>query len=130
MRRRDFIFLIGGAVLPLRSVARAQEPGRKYRIAFVYPYPRGHPYVATIFDELRGNGFLEGVNLSNVGALGVPMSNIEPTIIEAARASPDVIVAAGGWITRMWQRATRPWQTMLSEKTSWIHLPARKATRP
>jgi hypothetical protein len=94
MRRRDFIFLIGGAVLPVRSVARAQEPGRKYRIVFVYPYPRRHPYVATIFDELRGNGFLEGVNLSNVGAFDVPMSNIEPTIIEAARAGPDVIVAA------------------------------------
>src|SRR5262249_26874286 len=36
--------------------ARAQEPGRKFRIAFVYPYPRGHPYVATILDELQCAG--------------------------------------------------------------------------
>jgi putative ABC transport system substrate-binding protein len=105
--RRDFIFLFGAATLSAPSVARAQEPGRTYRLALVFPFSRGHPNVATILDELRRHGFLEGVNLSNVGALGVPMSKLEPTIIEAAKASPDVIIAGGGWMTRIWQRATR-----------------------
>jgi hypothetical protein len=83
MRRRDFIFLFGGIALSLLSVARAQEPGRKYRIALLTasPLSRDHPYVVTIFDELRRYSFLEGVNLLNVGALGMPVSNMEPAII-------------------------------------------------
>jgi hypothetical protein len=83
-------------------------------------FPRDHPWVAAIFDELRRHGFLEGVNLLNVGALDVPMSNIEPPFIEAAKASPDVIVCGGALFTRMWQRATRtlPIVTMADDLVS------------
>jgi hypothetical protein len=42
MIRRDFIFLLGSVALSLPSVARAQEPGRTYRIALVSNFPRGH----------------------------------------------------------------------------------------
>ena len=107
MRRRDFIFFFGGVALSVLSVARAQEPGRKYRIAVVSNYPRDHPWVATIFDELRRHGFFEGVNLLNVGAFDVSMSNYEPTVIEAVKASHDVIITGGGSFTRICQRATR-----------------------
>jgi putative tryptophan/tyrosine transport system substrate-binding protein len=68
---------------------------------------RDHPYNVTIFDELRRYGFLEGVNLLNVGASDVPVSNYEPALMEAVKASPDVIITGGGFFTRICQRATR-----------------------
>ena len=62
MRRRDFITLLGGAVVwPV--AAQAQEPGRIYRLAFLLPSPRQAPQAIAMFDELRRNGFNEGQNL-------------------------------------------------------------------
>ena len=121
--RRDFIFVLGGVALSVRSVARAQEPGRTYRIAMVSNFPRGNFWTATILDELRRQGFVEGVNLLNVGAQDVPFSKTEAAVTEALKAGPDVIIAGGGWGTRIWQSATRTipivtFSTISSEKTS------------
>jgi putative ABC transport system substrate-binding protein len=109
IRRRDVIAGLLFAVTMRR--ARAQQAGRTYKVAIVTSLPRSHPYHITLFDELRRHGFIEGENLSYVGAFDVPfppyIANAEPAAVEAAKASPDVIVTGGASDTRMWQRVTR-----------------------
>jgi hypothetical protein len=67
MRRREFIALIGSAAaLPLFRVpvARAQEPGRIYRIGALTGAARQAPRMVAFSDELKVLGFVEGQNLN------------------------------------------------------------------
>jgi hypothetical protein len=52
MRRREFIALAGASVAwPL--AAMAQQPGRTYRLGFLYAAPRDNNWVVTAFlDEV------------------------------------------------------------------------------
>jgi putative ABC transport system substrate-binding protein len=75
MRRREFIGLVGGAVAAPAFLwpfaARAQQPGKPHRIAFVHSgIPADHltetagPFWVRRFHEtLRGLGDIEGSNL-------------------------------------------------------------------
>jgi hypothetical protein len=63
MRRREFITLLGGAAATWPLVARAQEPGRIYRLGCLFTSPRDSPHYLALFDELRRLGFIEGQNL-------------------------------------------------------------------
>ena len=73
MRRREFITLIGSAAaaLPLLRVpvARAQEPGRIYRLGILTGAARQAPRIVGFFDELKVFGFVEGQNLKIVAGL-------------------------------------------------------------
>ena len=63
MRRREFIALIGSAAaLPLFRVpvARAQEPGRIYRLGILTGAARQAPRLVAFSDELKVLGFVEG----------------------------------------------------------------------
>jgi ABC-type uncharacterized transport system substrate-binding protein len=107
MQRRQFIALVGGAVVAWSLAARAQEPGRTYRIGFLIPTVRGSPAVVAFFDELRRNGFVEGQNLIvTPGGFGVPNDQIESVAASLVAASPDVIVAGPQLQLRALQKLT------------------------
>ena len=64
MRRREFIVLLG-TVSAWPLAALAQEPGRTYRIGFLYPVRLEPPdAIAAFFNELKQAGFVEDKNLT------------------------------------------------------------------
>ena len=90
-----------------RLAARAQEPGRTYRIGFITPPARESPVVVAFFDELRRNGFVEGQNLIVIpGGFGIPNDQIASFAASLVAASPDVIVAGPELPLRALQRLT------------------------
>jgi putative ABC transport system substrate-binding protein len=63
MRRREFIALLGASVT-WPFAALAQEPGRTYRLGFLFAVPRAHEAVTACLDPARQGGFIEGQNLT------------------------------------------------------------------
>jgi putative tryptophan/tyrosine transport system substrate-binding protein len=105
MRRRDFISGIAGSTGWLLT-ARAQEPGRTYRIGFLTPV--GRESYAPLFDELRLNGFIEGQNLLVIpGSFGVPNDQLATVAASIIAASPDVIVGGPSLPLLALKRATQ-----------------------
>jgi putative tryptophan/tyrosine transport system substrate-binding protein len=106
MKRRAFITLLGAAAAwPL--AARAQEPGRIYRLGCLHASPRDAPHHLALFEELRRLGFIDGQNLV-VDAAGYGMSAERFAVHAAdlAKARVDVILAGGDASVRAAQRAT------------------------
>ncbi len=104
MRRREFITLIGSAAaMPLlRSpVARAQEPGRIYRLGMMTGAPRQAPRMVAFFDELKTLGFVEGQNLKIVAG-GFELRNDQYAEVAATlpKAAPDVVFCVSDAATR------------------------------
>src|ERR1700730_15274754 len=108
MRRREFILGVGElSVLAALPVARAQEAGRRYRIAILTNTPREDRAWPAFLDELGHAGFVEGGNLDvDYRGFGVAPPSLEAAVIELTRARPDVIFAAGPEGARAAQRAT------------------------
>jgi putative tryptophan/tyrosine transport system substrate-binding protein len=97
MRRREFITLLGATVAsPL--AARAQQPGKVYRIGFVGPAlnsPATIPLYQAFVAQMRTHGFNEGQNLIvTYGALDDPRG---PSAVaaEMVRSQSDLVVASG-----------------------------------
>jgi putative tryptophan/tyrosine transport system substrate-binding protein len=108
MERREFMALLGGALAAWPRTARAQEPGRIYRLGFLFPPARESPAVAAVFDELRLNGFAEGQNLVIVSsAFGYKNDQIASLAASLVAASPDVIMAGPELPLRALQQITR-----------------------
>src|SRR3981189_1128150 len=108
MRRREFILGVGEvSVLAALPVARAQEAGRRYRIAILTNTPREVGLPPAFRAELGHGGFVEGGNLDVVcRGFCVAPSSLEAVAIELTRARPDVILATGPEAARAVQRAT------------------------
>ena len=104
MRRRDFISLVGGTALAWPLGARAQEPGRVYRLAVVITAGRDELPTLAFFDELRVQGFIEGKNLEIIPD-GFRIRNEQAATVVPAivKAAPDAIVSAGDFITQKFQ---------------------------
>ena len=107
MRRREFIALLGVAVAwPL--AARAQDPGRIYRIGFLIPTPRDEPAVAALFDELRLHGFIDKQNLEVLpGGFAFRNEELAELASGLVKAAPDAIVAGPELPLRTLRAATR-----------------------
>ena len=108
MRRREFVrFLASGAAVQLvAGAASGQEAGRSYRLACLVQAHRNAPNWIAFFEELRKNGFVEGVNLSIVDGFNTPLNRAEITATALVNARPDAIMTAGA-LTRVVQRATQ-----------------------
>jgi putative tryptophan/tyrosine transport system substrate-binding protein len=109
MRRREFIALIGSAAaLPLFRVpvARAQEPGRIYRLGILTGAARQAPRMVAFFDELKVLGFVEGQNLKIVAA-GFDLREDQFADVAAtlAKAAPDVVLGIGDTAIRAAQQS-------------------------
>ena len=84
MRRREFILGVGEvSVLAALPVARAQEAGRRYRIAILTNTPREVGLPPAFRAELGHGGFVEGGNLDvDYRGFGVASSSLEAVAIE------------------------------------------------
>ena len=111
MTRREFITIIGSAAaLPLLRVpvARAQEPGRIYRLGMVTGAGRQTPRIVAFFDELKGLGFVEAQNLKIVaGGFYVRDDQSAEVAATLAKFAPDVIFCVGDPVVRAAQELTR-----------------------
>jgi putative ABC transport system substrate-binding protein len=109
MKRREFITLLGGAAAagwPL--AARAQEPGRVYRLGVLHQLPRTAPQFAQLFDGLRREGFIEGRNLviDSRGFDSRSEQYKERTAL-MVNSGVDVLVCGGDLTIRAVQQVTR-----------------------
>jgi putative ABC transport system substrate-binding protein len=107
MRRREFLGVLGG-VAAWPATARAQTPGRVYRIAYLAGSPRGLPPYLALLDELRLAGFVDGQNLNMLGdGFSTPDSEAPAVAAALVKSSPDAIFAPGLGPARAAQMATR-----------------------
>ena len=100
MRRREFIGLIGGAMLPL--VARAEQPGPV--IGFLSNVsPEGYDIRLRAFREgLKAAGYVEGKNLAIEYRWAKNQNDQLPELAaELVRRQVSVIVAAGGTVSAL-----------------------------
>jgi len=109
MRRREFITVFGGAAAMLSSALRGwtQEPGRTYRVGVLANAPRNAAHWVAFFDELRGHGFIEGVNLSILDGFSAPADRVDAIAAAIVATRPEVITTGGATLTRVMQRATQ-----------------------
>jgi putative ABC transport system substrate-binding protein len=109
MRRREFITLIGSAAaLPLLRVpvARAQEPGRIYRLGILTGAARQAPRMVAFFDELKVFGFVDGQNLTIVvGGFDLRDDQFAEVAATLAKAAPDVVFCVSDAATRAAQQS-------------------------
>jgi putative ABC transport system substrate-binding protein len=107
MRRRELLLLLGGAALLLTHSARAQEPGRIYRLGCLFSSPRDASFLVALFDELRRLGFVEGQNLTvDPRGFGLPIEQFSEVAAELVKAQVDVILVGGDVGIRTVQQAT------------------------
>jgi putative tryptophan/tyrosine transport system substrate-binding protein len=107
MRRRDFVKGIAGSAIGWPSAARAQEPGRIYRVALIVPVGRDEPAIIAFLDELRSQGFVEGQNLIVVPGFRATNEQVDTIVPATIQAAPDVIATGGDLITRAFQKSTQ-----------------------
>jgi putative ABC transport system substrate-binding protein len=88
-------------------VARAQEPGRIYRLGVISGAARDAPRIVAFFDELKGLGFVEGHNLQIVaGGFGLREDQSTEVAATVAKSAPDVILCLNDQAIRAMQEAT------------------------
>ncbi len=114
MRRRDFITLFGGTAATWPLAARAQQPAKMKRIAFVTPASKvseisvsGRPHYRAFFEELSRLGYVEGQNLGveRYSGEGRPERYAE-LVRDVVNTHPDLILAVGARLSLDFKMAT------------------------
>src|SRR5215468_8997903 len=106
LKRRVVISLLGCAVA-WPFAARAQEPGRIYRLGAVVASPREALHHVAFFAELRRLGFIEGQNLAvDVRGYGLRVDQMDEHAAEVVKSGVDVIMVGGDAAVRGARRAT------------------------
>lgn len=115
MRRREFIALLGGAVVSPPVIAAAQQSNKVYRIAVLHP---SHPvsmltatstfkFWRTFFEELNSLGYTEGRNLLVERYSGEGQVEKYAEIVRnAVNRNPDIICVIGDVMARQIKEAT------------------------
>jgi putative ABC transport system substrate-binding protein len=107
MRRREFV-LFGGVLMACPLAARAQDPGRVYRLGSLHRNQRSSPNMMALFDEVRKNGFVEGANLSvDADGWGLTEEQFPVHAADLVKARVDVIICSGDSAVRAAQKATK-----------------------
>jgi putative ABC transport system substrate-binding protein len=107
MRRRDFFWLVGGAMVAWPFAGSAQDAGRTYRVGGLTPTPREASFISGTLGELRKSGFIEGQNLTvDWRSYGQSVERVSEFAAELVKAQVDVIVAGGDFAIRAVQSAT------------------------
>jgi hypothetical protein len=106
MKRREFITALGvAATWPF--TARAQQPGRVYRLGSLHTSLRTAPYHLAFYEALREQGFIEGQNLSvDERGYGLRADQYREHVLELVAAQVDVIVCAGDLAMKIAREAT------------------------
>jgi putative ABC transport system substrate-binding protein len=103
IRRREFIFTLGGAAAAWPLAAHAQQPGKVHRIGILWAStPSANaPRMEAFRQGLRELGYVEGRNVV-IAARGAPLSarSYIPLVDELIRERVDVILTAGTSPTR------------------------------
>jgi putative tryptophan/tyrosine transport system substrate-binding protein len=85
-------------------VARAQEPGRIYRLGVIAGPVRQAPRIVAFFDELKGLGFDNlQIVAGGFGLRGDQFTEVAATVVKSA---PDVILCGDDQAVRAMQEAT------------------------
>lgn len=91
----------------LPVVALAQEAGRTYRIGTVMAVPLTDATIATVLEELKGLGFVEGKNLVvDPRGLSLRPDQMATVARQLAEARIDLFLTAGGLATKAAQAAS------------------------
>ncbi|HEV2188076.1 MAG TPA: ABC transporter substrate-binding protein [Stellaceae bacterium] len=108
MRRREFLTLASAAAtVAWRSGARAQEPGRVYRLGNLFSAPREAPHQVALRKQLWRASFIEGQNLwIDDDGYGLSADGFNRHADDLVKARVDVILAGGDAAVRAAQRAT------------------------
>lgn len=107
MRRRDFIARAGGAII-WPAVARAQVPGRVYRLGILTGLPRTAPNYGALYEGLARSGFVDGRNLQiDDHGYGLKPSQYAAHAAALVKEGVDLIQCSGADAFRAAQQATK-----------------------
>jgi putative ABC transport system substrate-binding protein len=112
VRRREFITLLGGAVVAWPSGAQAQQPERMRRIGVLMGYPEGDPQAQSnakaLQQGLQSLGWIEGRNIRiDYRWAGADPEKARTFAKELIGMTPDVLVPSTNQVTRIVQQETR-----------------------
>ena len=108
LRRRDFIKAIAGSTAAWPLVARAQEPGRIYRLGQMSLSPRDARQNAALLGALISEGFIEEKNLVvEAHGFGLRVDEVAERAATMVKARIDVFVCGGESAIRAAQQATK-----------------------
>jgi hypothetical protein len=135
MKRREFIGLLGGALVGWPLATRAQQQPKMLRVGFVGMQPREAPHYANFLKRMAELGYQEGRNFTFEYIQTPNVEGYERNYRELATRKVDVFLAVGNEPalraalsaprtvsrSRFW-----PWISILSRKVMWriSHIPA------